>query len=962
MKVDKSSDYKLIFSISNHPYFGVLIEPFVIELTQHKTLSLTYQKLFSGNATHYDRISAEELEWISILDPIRVEQLVKRFSPVEKIRPKEYFHKYFDRDIFRAEIRPYIEEHLVQLLKRLPSSFDGLYTADDINPAAENIKITSDFSKVLFHFRRNEHGTKYFATIKYGDERIPFMKSGAMLLTDQPAFLVAQNLLLRFFDFVEGQKLNVFINRKFILIKPEKEEEYYRAFIRKLMERAPVYAQGFDIDIEKHQAQPQLVFTELKEDACRFQLLLQYGPYQFDYHPTKFFHVAFEWNEGAARFIKVKRSVEWEENKVNLLMNLGLRHDQDQFFKLKNEQLTAGIEWLTEHKEQLEEQGFQIEFQSKDIFSIDKAKMHYQVNEELDWFDLNVKVTIGEQEYPFSTFLKNIRNGNRLFKLKNGKIFLIPESWFAIGEKLLRFKKDGGFRLNKFQVDALDIIPSKSVSKHLQQLVEIKEEQPDEAFKGTLRPYQLEGLSWLMFLYHNRFGGILADDMGLGKTVQTLAFLQKVIRLNPAKQEEVQVDLFSTKKIRRQSLLIAPTSLLYNWESEAAQFVPELDVYIHAGPFRAKDAAELRHYDLIITSYGLIRNDFELFNDLDLLYIVLDESQNIKNRNAKSTQMINKLEADYRLCLTGTPIENSVKDLWSQMNFLNKGLLGSAQYFDRNFVKPIEKKKDVEVTESLKKLVKPFVLRRTKSQVAKDLPDMTEKTIQCPMNPEQEARYEEIKSEYRNQILDLVEDQGLEKSKLSILQGLTKLRLMSNHPVLVDPEWTHGSGKHDVLLEYVQTAVDEGHKILIFSQFVSYLDLLKKDIEKLKIPHLILTGSTSSKDRKKRVKQFQEEDEYPVFLISLKAGGTGLNLTAADYVFIVDPWWNPAVEAQARDRTHRIGQGNKVFSYKFISASTVEEKIVSLQKKKKKIAKDIIQIEENVIKSLSQEDLKDLFK
>ena len=947
MKVEKGSDYKLIFSITVHPYLGVLIEPVVIQLTSSSTLSLTYQRVFSGNATYYEKLSDEQLEWIKILDPIRPEQVVKLFSPVDKIRPKEYFHKHFNREQFRNEIRPYIESFLSQLLKKLPAGKGLLYRADEINPAAEEIEITPDFSTVLFHFRRNEFGTKYFLTIKYEDERIPFMKLGSLLLTNQPAFLIAQNKLLKFFDFVEGSKINVFVNRKYVLIKPEQEEEYYQNFITKLLERYPVYAQGFQINTDKREGKAKLRLSMSDLENSAFQLIMQYGDDEFLYHPTKFFHVKLSTANDFV-FTKVRRSVQWEESKVMTIMKLGLTHVSDEVFLPESKHGFALIEWLSKNRKNLQAADIDIEFSQNRIFNLEPAHLNYTVNEDRDWFDLRVRVKIGDEEYPFSTFLKHIKSGERVFELKNGSFFLIPESWFAIGEKLSRFKSGTAFRLNKFQIDVLDIIPEKKVDGHLKSLISIEKETPSKKFKGTLRPYQLDGLSWLMFLYKNRFGGILADDMGLGKTVQTLAFLQKIY---PDAKKEKSGPI----------LLVAPTSLLYNWSQESEQFTPEFKVHIHNGPFRTKNANSLTKYDIVITSYGLVRNDFDMLSELEFFYLILDESQNIKNRNAKATQKVNRLNAQHRLCLTGTPIENSVKDLWSQMNFLNKGLLGSSAYFEDQYVKPIEKNKDPDKTEELRTLVKPFVLRRTKDQVAKDLPDISEKTIICPMVPEQKDLYEEIKSEYRNRLLNLVDEQGIDKSRMSILQGLTKLRQIANHPGLVEEQWMHGSGKHGLLLQYVQTAVNEGHKVLVFSQFVSYLEILQKDLNQEGIPYLILTGATNVADRKKRVSAFQNSDEHPVFLISLKAGGTGLNLTAADYVFLVDPWWNPAVEAQARDRSHRIGQLNKVFSYKFISAETVEEKIVQLQKQKKKIATDIIQVEENIIKSLSAKDLTDFF-
>ena len=950
MKVEDSSSYRLIFSISKHPYLGSVVEPYVIELTSQKTLSLTYQKLFSGNASYYSKLSQQDLALIKLLDPIMVENLIKRFSPQQRIRPKEYFHKHFDKDLFKQVIRPYMEMAIVRLLKNLDPNKHLLYRADEINPAAERIEITQEFSKVLFHFRRNEFGTKYFATIRYNDERVPFMKLGALLMSNQPAFLVVQNKLLRFYDFVEGNKLAVFLNRKYVLVKPEQEKEYFENFVKKHLERSPVYAEGINIKLAQFQASAQL---HLSNHNNEFVLLLKfkYGPYVFDYHPTKNEHVHLEWLDGEAVFTKVRISKQWEKKKEFELKELGLKHQFDNVFTAEESSIQKTISWISRNKKLLEEKEFIIESDLKKKYALDSGNIHYTVSDKQDWFDLNIEITIGEFKIPFKKFLPFIKKGEDEYLLPNGHVFLIPEEWFALGEKLLFSKVDGSqFKVPKFQLDILDHIKSNTIKDHLNQIKSIKEESVSKNFKGKLRPYQLEGLSWLMFLHHNRFGGILADDMGLGKTIQTLAYLQKI-------KDEYK----SSEESKFPSLLVAPTSLLFNWFQEVGQFTPKLKVHIHAGSSREKTAVNLNKYDLVITSYGLIRNDFALFEEMQFNVIILDESQHIKNQSAKSTQLINKLNSVHRLCLTGTPIENSIKDLWSQMNFLNKGLLKSAKQFESEYVRPIEKQQDKSKTLKLQELVKPFVLRRTKLQVAKDLPDLTEKTIFCEMSSEQKTRYEEIKSEYRNNLLQIVEEQGLEKSKLSILQGLTKLRQLASHPRLVDPDYTGDSGKHNSLLEHIKTAIEEGHRILVFSQFVSYLEILERDIVKLKIPYLKLTGSTPAAERKKNVNTFQKSNEHPIFLISLKAGGVGLNLTEADYVFIADPWWNPAAEAQARDRTHRIGQKNKVISYKFISTDTVEEKIIKMQNRKKVYATDIIQIEENVIKNLKAQDLKSLF-
>lgn len=956
MKVENESEYRLIFSISVHHHLGPIVEPYVVAYTPLKTLSLTYQKVFSGNATYYTKLSDQELRWIKMLDATMPENLIKVFSKVKKIRPKEFYAKHLDSKLFQLHIRPFLDEKFAALVKELPSDYTGFYVADEINPAFQNVEITKEFSKVLFHFRRNENGTNYFVTLMHDNDRFAFMKQGGIMLCTQPAVLVVNKKLYRFYDFVDGAKLAVFLDRKYIHIAPQTEQKYYGGFVKKLMETSPVYAEGFEIINEKHEAKVLLKLSKMSADKYGIRVSLKYGKHIFWFSDEKHTHVSFKWTDNGPSFTKIARSKQWEQNQIESLKVLGLIQKLDDVFIVKDGQLNQTIAWIQENNEVLQTGGFEIINATEQSFALTKPAIQYTIASQSDWFDLKIMVTVGQHQFPFSSLLKNIKAGNALFELPDKSIFVIPEEWFALGASLEKAHKNGtDFKVKKFQLDVLDHIKSQKIQEHINKLVNITAETPSKTFKGTLRPYQLDGLSWLMFLKNNHFGGILADDMGLGKTVQTLAFLQKI-----KGEKTVSIDLFSQSS-GIPSLLVAPTSLVFNWYNEGKQFTPDLNFLIHTGSKRATTSQELQKADVIITSYGLIRNDFPLFSQIHFNAIVLDESQNIKNRTAKTTQLIYKLQSDIRLALTGTPVENSISDLWSQMNFLNKGMLGTAKQFEEEYVKPIEKQGDKELAEKLQKQIKPFVLRRTKSEVAKDLPPIFEKVVICEMTEEQEKLYEETKSAYRNSILEIVEEKGIQKSKLNILQGLTKLRQIANHPAMMDSEYKGSSGKHEVLVEHIKTAVSENHKVLVFSQFVSYLSILNKQLNYAGIKTYELVGSTSKEDRQKRVEKFQNQDDVSVFLLSLKAGGTGLNLTSADYVFLVDPWWNPAAEAQARDRTHRIGQINKVFSYKFISKDTIEEKIVQLQKRKQGFAKDIITSENNVLANLDLKDLGILF-
>ena len=458
-------------------------------------------------------------------------------------------------------------------------------------------------------------------------------------------------------------------------------------------------------------------------------------------------------------------------------------------------------------------------------------------------------------------------------------------------------------------------------------------------FNGTLRPYQKAGFDWMNFLNQYHFGGCLADDMGLGKTVMTLALLQ-------AQKEAGALE---------PTLLVMPTSLLYNWELEARRFTPALRVMTYTGTYRDKNTAQFDGYDLILTSYGIVRIDIDLLKDYRFNYVILDESQAIKNPSSHITKAVMQLNAGHRLILTGTPLENSTMDLWTQMTFINPGLLGSQSFFRNEFQIPIEKRNDEQKTSRLYGLIKPFMLRRNKAQVATDLPAKVESVLYSEMSPEQAEQYEEAKSYYRNLILERIEEDGMAKSQMIVLQGLTKLRQIANHPRMIDANYEGDSGKLSDVLMRLEIAMAENHKILVFSQFIKHLNVVRDYLAEKKIKYAYLDGSTT--DRRSQVELFQTDDSVKLFLISLKAGGLGHNLTAADYVFILDPWWNPAIEAQAVDRAHRIGQQRTVFTYKFISKNTVEEKILTLQQAKQRLASNLVSSEEGFVKSLTKEDV-----
>ncbi|MFN0048818.1 MAG: DEAD/DEAH box helicase, partial [Cytophagales bacterium] len=661
--------------------------------------------------------------------------------------------------------------------------------------------------------------------------------------------------------------------------------------------------------------------------------------------------VRYEPTNDTPSFYKIKRDLVWEKIKLDFLKN----HD----FELKNAKRVLkkadSFSWLALNRENLEKEGFAIRQNPKDNkrYFTGTSRIDIEINENIDWFDIKAIVQFGDYKVPFY-YLKNlILKKQREFKLPNGEIAVIPEEWFTKYSELFAFMDKGegeDHKLKKHHVALVQELGEESlakvtISRKLQKLKdfeEIEEIALPANFRGVLRPYQQAGYNWMHFLNKFKFGGCLADDMGLGKTVQTLAFLLS--------QQNINSDKKNT------SLLVVPTSLIYNWELEAKKFAPSLKILVYSGTLRNKNIERFTHYDLVITSYGIVRLDEELLQKFFFHYTILDESQAIKNPSSGTSKAVKNLSSRFRLILTGTPIENSTLDLWSQMTFINPGLLGSQSFFRDEFLNPIEKKGDADKSKRLYTLIKPFILRREKKQVAKDLPEKIESIRYCHMSEAQEKLYEETKSFFRNKILEQdTEATKAGQQQIILLQGLTKLRQIANHPLMIDENYEGGSGKLEDVFYMLEEAMSENHKVLVFSQFVKHLNIFRGYLDSKNINYTYLDGQT--RDRQSQVEEFQKNDEIKIFLISLKAGGVGLNLTAADYVFILDPWWNPAVEAQAVDRAHRIGQDKTVFTYKFITKNSVEEKILLLQNKKKALAGELISNEESFVKALSKEDI-----
>jgi SNF2 family DNA or RNA helicase len=592
-------------------------------------------------------------------------------------------------------------------------------------------------------------------------------------------------------------------------------------------------------------------------------------------------------------------------------------------------------------------------------FNTAKPTTKIYISSHTDWFDAKVEIYFGEQKITVADVKKALANKQQFVQLQDGSLGILPEEWIKKYSLLFRVGegKSEKMKLSRYHFSVIEELYENRNEEELffqleeryDKLKEFKNIEPIEApahLKPILRPYQESGFQWLNYLHEVRWGGILADDMGLGKTIQALSFIQHIKDLNGSLK----------------ALVVCPTTLMYNWENEIKKFTHSLTYYIHHGGTRDKKLVSEANVDVIITTYGTLRSDIKSFVEPEFDYIILDESQAIKNPSSKVTKAASLLKAKSRLCLSGTPLQNNTFDIFAQMNFLNPGMLGTMEFFKQEFAVPIDKFGEPEQKEHLRRLLYPFILRRTKEQVAKDLPEKTEMILFCEMGDEQRKIYDAFRNDFRDKILGVVESQGIGKSQLTILQGLMKLRQICDSPAIMkdDEKFPNVSIKLDELVREITENISD-HKALVFSQFLGMLALIRERLDHMGVKYEYFDGSTTAIDREKAIQGFQNDDSCRVFLISLKAGGVGLNLTAADYVYIVDPWWNPAVEQQAIDRTHRIGQTKNIFAYRMICKDTVEDKILKLQEKKKALAADLITDDAGFVKSLTREDLEYLF-
>ncbi len=826
-----------------------------------------------------------------------------------------------------------------------------IYVAENNHNPLENPAVIEPVPlRAVIKIDEDSQNINLILNVRLGKNQLKNLKDFEPLLPE-PLWIWNKKEIYKFDNLTKSQ-FDFFSDNNFIYSFPKLLREYFeKDILSELLKSIEIESDRYNV--EKISGTPgKLIYLEESAGKLILRLKFRYGGYIIDFGNGKEVDGLFT----MGNLVQVLHDNVAEDLARKEIKDCFVKEIEPGVFNPRNDPVT----FLFTYLDVIREKGFEIFGESElSKFKITQhtPRLSVAISSGMDWFDVAAEVQVGDSQVTLTTLFESIKQKKSFIRLSDGSNAKLTKEWLDKFERIFSFAelKENGIRFSNTQAPIVEqliaevdeAVVDTGYREHLSRLKEftsiIKTPIPEE-IEPMLRPYQKLGFDWFYFLKEFKFGGILADDMGLGKTIQVLALL-----LNEKKRGATLP-----------TLIVAPTSVVFNWINESQKFTPGLKILEHTGVSRIKESTlHFEEYDCIITSYGVLLRDEDIFIKRDFHYIILDESQRIKNPLAKTSRMVRRLHANHRLCLTGTPVENNLTELWSQFTFLNYGMFSSLTVFKESLVKPIQRDHSADAAVYLKKIIYPFILRRTKDLVAKELPPKTEIIHYCEMDEEQLKLYDIWKNSIRNEVMSQIDSQGLRKSRFKIIEGLLRLRQICNHPMLLKNATVKKSGKFEEFKELIQKVIEEDHKVLVFSQFVKMLDIIEIYLKRHNLKYEILTGK--SINREQIVDRFQNDEKIKIFLISLKAGGFGLNLTAADYVFHYDPWWNPAVEMQATDRTHRIGQEKNVFVYKFITKNSVEEKILQLQEQKRELVGNIVSTDTGIFKSLNRNDIEILF-
>lgn len=921
---------------------------------------------YKGKYTDNGELSEEGRRILHLCDRCEIASLYDSFGR-KKYKTEREFTEKMSGQVLDA-VKSFVAKTVAEIIRRLASRNTALFLRESRLQSIykqDAIHLLPEPLKPLLGFYRDSEKIRYTLRLAYGEKIFVPMKCGLKVITDSPCIVLIGDRLYSLPEKFGGLRLLPFLKKEEIIIPRHNEREYFRKFILKNVYSSEIEVEGFDV------VYPQCTKTcvlSLENNIVSEPILsveFYYNQRLVRFSDSKRVIVEMKEEGDDYCFYKIVRDVEWEKSFLDFLKTLGLvESTPGNFIWPENNNWGQMIDWIALHRSVLEQQGITISQKKLSAFYYTgKWTVNYSEERELDWFQLRMEVILEDgRKISLQDMRECILSGKRAYPIDENTVFIIPEEWFARYTGLFLFgqSKRDKLLLHRSQLSLVNAGGEANfrvnVTNNTLETVAVP-----VSLRAVLRDYQQRGFEWLYHLYRQGVGACLADDMGLGKTIQTIALLLKYkeeTRKSDGTEMPKQLDLFaedlfagqendkagevSEQAFFKTCLIIAPASVVHNWKNELAKFAPSLTtlVYTGSGIFRSEKRKALLRWDTVVTTYQTFRNDIDFFIDHHFGVVVFDESQNFKNRSSLLHQAVAQVRGDFYIALSGTPIENSLSDLWSLMEVINSGLLGSHASFQNYFIRPIEADNQGIRSQMLHKLIAPYILRRTKEEVLQDLPERMDEVILCEPDKEQKQVYEEELSRTRNLIMEKSVRQERGGGQIVILQSLNRLRQIANHPLLAVSDYLYGSGKFREVFRMLEEVAGTGHKVLLFSDYVSFLNLIGKEMKIRGWDYAMLTGETQN--REEVINRFSATADCHFFLISLKAGGVGLNLTEADYVFILDPWWNVAAEEQAISRAHRMGQKRSVFVYRFITEGTLEEKIQSMQKDKQSLVDAVI--------------------
>lgn len=969
---------RLVITLMEHSLWGFLLQPTLVE--ELSSGSLAILEIVDSHSTSFNRMDDKTKELIRFAESFSDKMLMKNYSKAKTVAD---FHKQIKEDTIQRFILPLIEKYQHKMIARIQELSLPIYFREAVKMRTlydtDKVQVSKEPAQVLLNFVSQEDGSiHYFIQVRWERRLVNLTNKEYGVICNEPAVVCVDNSLF-VFESLDAKKLLPFFEKGHVLVPAASRKVYIEKFVAGCIRDYEVKTSGLDIVEIVPEKKARLSLLSGWNEVPIVELLFDYDG--IGYPPAKpgkktVKTVSRDKDVGIEWF---QPDMDWEQQKRSLLLQAGLSEWNNNTFQIEKTDSDSNlihvyITWLQNHPEILSE--FEITHTiGEKVYYVGQIHLQEQIEEKQDWFDIRTVVSIGSFQIPFLKFKNHLIQGIREYILPDNSVFVIPEEWFSRYQEIMLLGKKTGetLRLQKSQHFLLDDIGF-DTKKCVQEVAEEKITVPKE-IKASLRPYQQKGFSWLVYLYRNNYGGCLGDDMGLGKTLQTICLLQYIANMKREKKHSkddnrlfVELPLFSGNagdaddKSFPPSLVVLPSSLIHNWVNELKKFAPSLKVYAYSGikRMKTKDIGKFfSMFDVVLTTYGTLRVDIDLLKTAEFHHLIMDESQYVRNPDSMSFKAIKQIQARYKLALTGTLIENSLNDLWAQFDIVNEGMLGTFSSFKKAYIHPINQGNQ-EKQERLLKLIHPFIMRRTKEEVAPELPPVTEEVVYCDMTEDQKSLYEKEKSRIRNSLsVDSLQESIAANFAFVTLQGLTRLRLLANHPALLDEKYEGDSGKFEQVMMSLEELIEKKHKVLVFSSFVKHLKLFKDYLDKHKHKYSWLTGDTPIPAREKEIARFQENKDVNCFFISLKAGGVGLNLTAADYVFILDPWWNPSAEMQALSRSHRIGQNKNVMVYRFISNDTIEEKIRRLQECKSRLAETFVS-SSNPLTGMTKEEIEGL--